>query len=336
MQHCQVNDNKSGITVVTVTYGDRWQYLRVLLQLLEKEPLVHDVVVVDNASMQDMATVCVAEGFIKPHVIRLDQNMGSAGGYKAGIEAALALPGDYIVLYDDDVVPTSGSLEHLRQEHNRLTVERSPIAVALISYRESQHGKLIIHRPPLRFMDDHFLGLNIFNFFERHFSRQQPIVTSPEAAYQNKGVAYAGLFFHKSLISLIGLPNSNFIVYYDDVEFTSRFLTIGGEIWLDTKAFCEDITDNYSMNIVELPFLGFMFADSDSKVYYLIRNRIYFDRHTLCVRSIATLINMLIFMIVIILLCCITFKIHRLIIILKAIKDGYQGNLGMHPDFPLS
>lgn len=329
------HDNHTGITAVTVTYGDRWQYLEVLLRRLEQEALVHDVVVVDNASQRDIATACADAGFVKSRIFRQERNLGSAGGYKAGIEAALALSGDYIILYDDDVVTAPGSLEHLLQDHIRLTTERSLITVALMAYRESQHGKLVIHHPPLWLADHHFLGLNIFNFIPRHLSRRQQLTSTPEAASQNRGVAYAGFFFHRTLISAIGLPNSDFVVYYDDVEFTFRLLAAGGEIWLDIEASCEDMINNYSMGAVELPFLGFLLADSDVKIYYLIRNRIYFDRHTLGIRSLPVVVNMSIFMYIILLLGCITFRFKRLATILRAVKDGYCGKLGLHPDYLL-
>jgi len=330
------HENQAGITAVTVTYGDRWQYLEVLLRRLEQEELVHDVVVVDNASKLDIAAACTEAGFAKPHVFRQERNLGSAGGYKAGIEAALALSGDYIMLYDDDVVTAPGSLEHLLQYFTQLTAERTPSSMAVMAYRESQHGKLVIHHPPLRLADHHFLGLNIFNFFSRHFSRRQLLASTPEAAFQNRGVAYAGLFFHRSLIYLIGLPNPDFVVYYDDVEFTSRLLAKGGEIWLDIEASCEDVVKNYSMGTVELPFLGFLFADCDLKVYYLIRNRIHFDRYSLTIRSLPVLINMSVFLFIIVLLGCLMFRFKRLITILRAIKDGYTGKLGMHPDYQLT
>lgn len=324
------------ITAVTVTYGDRWCYLEVLLRRLEAEKLVRDVVVVDNASKRDISLACIEAGFIKPQVIRLEQNLGSAGGYNAGIKAALELPGAYIMLYDDDVVTTPGSLEHLVKSFNHIAETHPSPLLAVMSYRESQHGKLIVYNPPLRLADHHFLGLNIFNFFQRHFKKIKKLTTTPDVALQNRGVAYAGLLLRKSEICKIGLPNSDFIVYFDDVEFTSRLLKKGGSIWLDTESHCEDICDNYSMPIVSLPFIGYLYSNSDIKVFYLIRNRIYFDRYSLEVRSIAVTINMLIFVIIIFLSGVILFRFKRLKTIFRAIIDGHNGKLGMHPDYPLT
>lgn len=330
--------DKNHITAVTVTYGDRWQYLQILLQRLEEEELVRDVVVVDNASRCDIASLCSMAGFKKVQVIRHKTNLGSAGGYKTGIEAAYSLSNDFIMLYDDDVITSPGSLHKLLVSFNKLVKISLSDKLAIMAYRESQHGKLLIFNPPMLFADHHFLGLNIYNFFQRHFSTRgkQILSSTPEIAFQNRGVAYAGLLFHKSLVSLIGLPNPEFVVYYDDVEFTYRLLKNGGEIWLNTESFCVDICENYSMRTVELPFLGYLLADSDAKVFYLIRNRIFFDRHILNIRSLAVLSNMLLFLFIILIVGVFTFRIKRLKIILGAVKDGYAGKLGLHPDFPLS
>lgn len=336
MQDSPNDNHEAVITAVTVTYGDRWCYLELLLRRLEAEKLVRDVVVVDNASKSDISSACVTAGFVKPHVIRLEQNSGSAGGYKAGIEAALEFPGTYIMLYDDDVVTTPGSLEHLINSFNHITEKHPSPLLAIMSYRESQHGKLILYNPPLKLADHHFLGLNVFNFFQRHFNKISKLTTTPDVALQNRGVAYAGLLLCKSDIYKIGLPNSDFIVYFDDVEFTSRLLRKGGSIWLDTEAYCEDISDNYSMPVVSLPFIGYLYADSDVKVFYLIRNRIYLDRYSLGVRSIAVKINMLIFIVIMFLSGAILFRFKRLKTIFKAIIDGYNGKLGMHSDYPLT
>lgn len=333
-----LGSNKIGITAVTVTYGDRWKYLEILLSRLEEEELVCNVIVVDNASKYDISAACEKAGFSKAQVKSQTKNLGSAGGYKIGIECALILANDYIMLYDDDVVSSPGSLNKLLSVFNKLTENRSLDAVAVLAFRESQHGRIILHESPLILADHHFLGLNIFNFIQRKFGSRGRQVTdsTPEVARQNRGVAYAGLFFHKSLIKSIGLPNADFVVYYDDVEFTSRLLKRGGDIWLDIEARCEDICQNYSMGVVELPFLGYLFADNEAKVFYLVRNRIYFDRYGMGVRSLYCLVNMATFLVILLIVGASLLRFKRLKIILTAIADGYSGKLGFHRSFPLS
>lgn len=327
------------ITAVVVTYGDRWQYLQILLQRLEEVPLVHDVVVIDNASHRDITAACASAGFVKAHVKRMGKNLGSAGGYKAGIEAALSLPNDYVMLFDDDVVPEPNCIHQLRSDFADLISKCSPSLLALMAYRQSQHGSFLLTNTPLLLADHHFLGLNLFNFIQRHFlktTRTELKTLCPDIAHQNRGVAYGGLLFHRALITTIGLPNSDFVVYFDDVEFTNRLLSIGGEIWLDTNSICYDICTNYSISVLKIPFIGYLFSDNDSKVFYMIRNRVYFDRHILDVRSSFVLCNMIIFLVILLLVGFFTFHFKRTKVILRAIKDGYHGNLGMHPDFPLS
>jgi GT2 family glycosyltransferase len=332
-------NNPSAITAVVVTYGDRWQYLAVLLRRLEEVPLAHDVVVIDNASKRDIAAACADAGFTKVHVRRMERNLGSAGGYKAGIEVALTFSNDYLILFDDDVVPEQDCLQRLIHHFTNLVKERSPAELALMAYRESQHGRCLVQNSPLLLSDHHFLGLNLFNFVQRHFYKtacKKTFTLSPDIASQNRGVAYGGLFFHRSLISKIGLPNSDFVVYFDDVEFTCRLLKNGGEIWLDIDSRCDDICNNYSISVLKIPFIGYLFADNDAKVYYMIRNRVYFDRYSLGVKSVFVFFNMSIFITVLLIIGCLALRFSRIKVVLQAIRDGYKGTLGMHPDFPLT
>jgi GT2 family glycosyltransferase len=330
--------DKNHITAVTVTYGDRWQYLQILLQRLEEEELVRDVVVVDNASRCDIASLCSMAGFKKVQVIRHKTNLGSAGGYKTGIEAAYSLSNDFIMLYDDDVVPLPGSLELLQRSFHKLSTVRNCNSFAIIPYRKSQHEKVVLFEKPFWGEKYNFQGLNIFSFFQRHFfDHGKPFDTSNfKVVMQHGGAAYACLYFHKSLIDVIGLPNPELILYYDDVEYTSRLLQRGGEIWLEVDACCEDICRNYSMDVFSPPFLGYLRADNDAKIFYMMRNRTYLDRFVYKVVSPCYLINVAILLLGISFLGLLTLRGGRVKTIYIAIVAGFKGKLGLHPDFPLS
>jgi len=329
-------NNPSAITAVVVTYGDRWQYLAVLLRRLEGDPLVNDIVVIDNASHRDIATSCTNAGYNKVQVTRMDRNIGSAGGYKAGIETANTLANAHIMLFDDDVVPKPGCLQILQNDFDKLSVEDNPATFALIPYRDCLHSK--ISKPSI-FDKHNFLGLNIFTLLQRHFCIKKNIfigrLTSEVVSYQ-MGTAYACLYFHKSLIKKIGLPYPEFVLYYDDVEFTSRILRIGGKIWLSAAAQCEDICKNYSSSLGSPPFLGYLQADSNSKVFYIIRNRVYLDRFVFKRISLFYLINSLILLSGITFLGFLTFRAERVKTIYRAVFAGYKGNMGMHSDYPLT
>lgn len=69
-----------------------------------------DVLVVDNASAQSVHDVVAAR---HGRVLRLDENVGPAGGYAAGLHAALESDAAWIWVMDDDCVPAPNALESL-------------------------------------------------------------------------------------------------------------------------------------------------------------------------------------------------------------------------------
>ena len=70
------------------------------------------MVVVDNASTDGTADA-VAGAHPDVQLLRLDHNTGGAGGFAAGIAAALADDAELIWLMDDDTVPEAGALDEL-------------------------------------------------------------------------------------------------------------------------------------------------------------------------------------------------------------------------------
>lgn len=327
--------SKSYITVVTVTYGDRWQYLQVLLRRLEQEELVHDVVVVDNASTRDIAVACSLARFLKPHVYRQERNLGSAGGYNVGIKGALTLHNDFIMLLDDDVVPDQECFFNLLNDYQNIYKKKPYANFAVIPYRQSHFSEIT---ESTKYEYYNFQGLNIFTIPHRIFNLQKKIILSqltPNIVYEQRGTAYAGLYFNRSLITEIGLPNPDFVLYYDDMEFTYRILKNCGQIWLDPSATCDDICKNYSMNVFSPPIVGYLNADSDAKIFYMIRNKTYLDCFVYETMSFYYVINVIVFLIGITLIGVLTCRWHRVRIIYRAVLAGCHGRLGVHPDYQL-
>lgn len=112
------------IFAVVPTYN-RPELLRKNLDcLLAQSRPVERIVLVDNASRPDTAEMLRAEGYLaneKIEYIRLDVNTGASGGFKTGMEAAMAGGADWIWGMDDDAFPTPNALEKLldvNRQHN--------------------------------------------------------------------------------------------------------------------------------------------------------------------------------------------------------------------------
>ncbi len=107
--------NDVRVTAVVVTF-DRVELLKEALQALQGQsrPIDH-IVVVDNASTDGtqgfLDALVDAENNVE--VVRLDRNVGGAGGFAEGMRQAHAAGCDWIWLMDDDAAPAPDSLRIL-------------------------------------------------------------------------------------------------------------------------------------------------------------------------------------------------------------------------------
>ena len=100
------------IVAVAVTFNRRDLVTRLVTETRRGTVLPDEILVVDNASTDD--TVEVLRGLESPvpvTVVELGRNTGGAGGFHAGLAAALERGADLVWMMDDDGAPASDCLE---------------------------------------------------------------------------------------------------------------------------------------------------------------------------------------------------------------------------------
>ena len=135
------------VAVVVVTYNRAALLLRMLGGLAASEHRPDAVIVVDNASTDHTQTVLAGARDAHPdlplQVITTEENLGGAGGFHRGVQAAYEQGYDRIWLLDDDVVPAPDCLSVL------LAVD-DELADCLMVVREDTAGRLV-EKAALRF-----------------------------------------------------------------------------------------------------------------------------------------------------------------------------------------
>ena len=326
------------LAVVIVTYGNRWQYLSAVLKLLDRDDFVSEIVVIDNACFYDVHEFSKATHFNKTKVFRNERNLGSAAGFSKGITIACDNGADILLLLDDDNLPRENTIKGLLETYIRLSKDTPPAKLVVTAYRECQHGKFRVPLKPVFLRGHGFLSFNVFNALQRHLnliSYENIISSGPEFASFRRGGAYSGMLFAKELVQNIGLPNSDYVLYFDDIDFVIRILNAGGVVWLDVDSRIEDIVENYSISVFKTPILGFVLSASDPKIYYMIRNRSYIDSFVEKKESLAYMTNKSIFLMLTTICCILLFKWKRLGTILDACSDARRGKLGLNPRYSL-
>ncbi|MGG3964934.1 glycosyltransferase [Heyndrickxia faecalis] len=327
---------KPNVVVVTVTYGKRWRLLNKVLTKLMKNSLICEIIVVDNASDYNIKNKISHQKKIK--VIPLKSNTGSANGFKSGILEALKNKDcQYIWLLDDDNMPEDFALNELLNHYEKIQFNNPNDVFALLSLRNDRKEFILSSKygESKRFFPlvNSFLGFhfkNIIGKVIRKVTKRRCIEKNIKSLkiVQVPLAPYGGLFFSKNIIEIIGLPDDKFYLYSDDYEFSYRITKNNGKIYTIPTSKINDIEKSW-FNVKARGFLiSLITSKSDMRIYYSVRNRIYFENKDLVNNRFIYKINKLFFIVILNALTLLYNKKERKQLILKAIKDGEEKNLG--------
>ncbi|MFH1626576.1 MAG: glycosyltransferase [bacterium] len=269
------------LNIITVTYGERFKFLKQVLDATVSDANVDKIILVDNASLnkkeidQYIAQVNINQQKIV--LVRHTDNLGSAGGFKSGILEARKHICDYVLLLDDDNVPEKGwgeavdSLESIfREKMNNL----------VFSMDRGAQPEFFTTKEFYSTKDDLF-KLSISNFNElANFvlrGRKSQDMESKNGKYipikRIDPCGYGGSLIPYKILKECNLPNEKLFVYFDDTLFF-------GEMILNQNINIYKI-DYPKIKNVDISFEDeniyktfYSVESSNLKVYYWIRNRL--------------------------------------------------------------
>jgi len=331
------------VCVVTVTYGNRFHLLKQVIDAALDEGVCKVIVVDNNSEPESREKLKEYEkelGSQKIKVLYLDDNYGSAGGFKRGLEEAYNDPNcEFIWLLDDDNKPEVDSLKVLLDFWNSLAEENKEERIALLSYRPVR-GSLLVdsilkNKPELVLGGKNsFLGFHIKNLPAKIKRYLQGLLNLKNKEINLKygtipSAPYGGLFIHNNIFDIIGFPNENFYLYADDTEWTYRITKIDGKIYLILESIIDDLELSWAISDKkELTKINILVKDK-TRFYYSTRNGVFFEINNLLDNKIIYFTNMISY---ILLAFIFNRSISFIRIAIKAIKDGYKGKLGKVED----
>ncbi|MBK7955620.1 MAG: glycosyltransferase family 2 protein [Candidatus Accumulibacter sp.] len=279
-------DCRTKLVVIVVTYGNRNHLLTQVLERL--------------ATLGPLRVVAVFNGNAPPAhdpanrrlvIVKNDTNLGSAGGFRTGIEAALQLEAEYYLLLDDDNLPAADCLDRLFAAHVRLG--GGPL-VALQAFRPSQPWQRVVVREGVNPIG----RVNTYGWFnfvnERHLLRRQlgprdlacELNTMPANSLVRIGVAaYGGLFLRREALLLSEMPDQRYFCYYDDLDFTDRLVRRGVSIHLCADAVIHDLDTSWHARD-ERAHPAFSPKTSDLQIFLDLRNAFIFYRSRMTNRAL--------------------------------------------------
>jgi rhamnopyranosyl-N-acetylglucosaminyl-diphospho-decaprenol beta-1,3/1,4-galactofuranosyltransferase len=223
---------------------DRLALLQQCLAALDAQTRPPDrVLVVDNASSDGTAAwLATREGV---EVLRLAQNAGGAGGFHAGLRAAVEGGAEWAWLMDDDTIARPTALAELVDADAPGTVLRASVAV----WRD---GRLHPMNVPGFERDD------VAPLVDGAARRVLPLRTA----------TFVSLLVHRDAVERFGLPHADFFIWSDDIEYTARVTRGGGAAVLVPASVVEHRTAE--------PYTAV--TSAGGRFYFHVRNTLYMVR----------------------------------------------------------
>lgn len=325
---------KYKVCVLTVTYGNRWQFLQqVLLRVLSFAELVQ-VVIVNNASDYSVLKEVSTLDDNRLQVIDNVENKGSAGGYKQGIEFVHRfVEADFVWLLDDDNLPDENSLTILLRKWPEIPGGNDEKVLFCLRTDRKPHVKIAQGENPFRYylVPDNFLGFSVMRVFYNRFLKFQDHFAG-EKLFKNQVkipyVPYGGLLLHQEMIDKIGYPNEAFFLYVDDSEYSYRITAKGGSIWLVPESKIVDVDQSQGINYQRKIFASALLNQWNFRIYYHVRNRLHFYSPITIKNRWLFNFNKWLFLSGLKVISILSKKQNEYKKLLKAVDDGLAGNLG--------
>lgn len=234
--------HNNGTIAVVVTFNRKTLLATCLLALQKQTHPVEKIIVIDNACTDDTATMLQKE-FPSITVLHLASNDGPSPAFAQGIKMAHERNATWIWLMDDDAVPMPDSHARLQTAANK----NKDTKIGVLACTQIGDAKKATAKPT---------------------TALQPI---PDAMF-------VGYLLNAQVVDAIGYPREDFIIYWDDVEYTRRIKRAGFGIYQVTNSYI--IHKDWRERKLQNRRLIFVKKTTTEdippwRLYYLYRNRIF-------------------------------------------------------------
>lgn len=297
------------LSAVIVTYN-RKELLGINIKSILDQTVHFDAIfIIDNCSTDGTYEYLKSEGWLDQELfryIKTDSNIGGAGGFGVGVEAAFEAGSDWIVLMDDD-----------GKAKNEQTFQILFDAADKF-YKEGRGNRKLFVNSLVQ--QGELLSFKIGNIYT---------VADAVKASQNgilEGVAHPfnGTLISRELVSEIGYPNKDFFIKGDEVDFKQRALDVGAYVVTVVESrYIHPMPKTQERKVlgISVPF----FVEAPWKEYYAARNFTYLYKKKGLYKAIAF---ELIFVKILAVFSMQCRKIETIKMVLKGVCDGWKEKLG--------
>ena len=236
---------------------------RCLDALLAQARKPDSIYVIDNASTDGTEAFLEVHGYLaRPELIyqRLQENGGGAGGFNAGVDRAVKDGNDWVWLMDDDPEPETDALLALEQAgldpdscYGSCAVFMAEDGARVLCWPTAEEDSGKAQKRRIRKYDD------------------------LPAVMRVNGLPFLGFMVSKNTVKRTGLPEADYFVSGDDVDYSQRVKKTGTKMMLvKASRIRHPKPADYTVRFLGQEF--FCLKLSPWRRYYDIRNRVFNGR----------------------------------------------------------
>ena len=245
------------VVAVVVTYNRKDLLLECIRAVLRQKAVTTDVLVVDNASTDGTATSITELYGDDARVIYMNtgSNLGGAGGFSFGINAAVNLGYDYLWIMDDDTIPDDTALYKLLNAADILNDDFG----FLSSFVKWTDGTPCVMNIPM---------------ISPRWNKTDIRMQFDNRMIMLESASFVSMLIRTDVVKKVGLPIKEFIIWADDAEYALRISKLYRSFYVYDSQVVHAIKNNIPASIVSEKDV-----DRLKRFQYLYRNKRYIARH---------------------------------------------------------
>lgn len=228
----------SNVAAVVVTYN-RLEKLKTVLASLESQTRMADQIIIVNNASTDGTAEFLAEyerdfqfaDRIKLTIVTLEQNMGGAGGFAAGMRRGYELGADFVWIFDDDGYPQKHALAALLDGFYQAVDELGPDVPYACSMVKFVDGSICEMNNPVPTWD--------WGRLIAHGHNNLVMVTS---------CSFVSVLVPRWVMERYGLPYKEYFIWFDDAEYTLRITRVCPGVQVLDSVIVHDMGANKGVN----------------------------------------------------------------------------------------
>lgn len=231
------------VCAVIVTYN-RLELLKLTIEKLQGQTRKLDGIIIINNNSNDGTKEYLEkiDGF---DIVNLDKNVGGAGGFNIGIKEAYKKEYDYIWIMDDDTICTETALEKMLEKLNVIDGKVGFLSSNVL-YKDSM--PCLMNIPVLEDVWSKYSELGLLDL---------------------KAASFVSVLISKEAVKEVGLPISDFFIWGDDYEYTTRISKKFKSYFVCDSIVYHYMNENKGVDIITTP------KERIGRYYYEFRNKKY-------------------------------------------------------------